>query len=347
MRKLSFYLVFILILSSQVINAQDIFKQHGFDKKPLTLSNGHYNEFFNNDKIVQIGTILLNTQTNQIIAFVDEDTTRALYLADLSSRWLSPDPLAAKYPQVSPYVFCSNNPINIVDLDGREGIVVSGQPGDHQGREHFLVNGLDRATAMAAQYNKAGGGEKVTWFIYNNGGEGGYDAKTIQKYQSLAGKAGINIQVVSDASDIVDYVNDKNGGNSRSQDLVSKFSYLGHATPGDLDVGFVDHGAWNLLTNDKIEPSDFSSDAFKSGSVVDVVGGCRTAVDGNLPGEQSVIDQFSNILDIKSIIYGSDVKIGYMGGVRTDNQLVKYKGTDGKQVNGHVVQINGKKEEKK
>lgn len=36
-----------------------------------------------------------------------------------------------------------------------------------------------------------------------------------------------------------------------------------------------------------------------------------------------------------------------MGGVRTDNQLVKYKGTDGKQVNGHVVQINGKKEEKK
>lgn len=36
-----------------------------------------------------------------------------------------------------------------------------------------------------------------------------------------------------------------------------------------------------------------------------------------------------------------------MGGVRTDNQLVKYKGTDGKQVNGRIVQINGKKAEKK
>ena len=119
MRKLSFYLVFILILSSQVINAQDIFKQHGFDKKPLTLSNGHYNEFFNNDVVVQIGSILLNTQTNQIIAFIDEDTTKALYLAELPSRWLSPDPLAAKYPQVSPYVYCLNNPIRFIDPDGR------------------------------------------------------------------------------------------------------------------------------------------------------------------------------------------------------------------------------------
>jgi len=56
-----------------------------------------------------------------------------------------------------------------------------------------------------------------------------------------------------------------------------------------------------------------------------------------LPGEQSVIDQFSNILDIKSIIQGSDVIIGYMGGVRSDNQLVKYKGTDGKKLYFQVV----------
>ncbi len=35
-------------------------------------------------------------------------------------RWLSIDPLAAKYPAFSPYSFVANNPINLVDPDGRE-----------------------------------------------------------------------------------------------------------------------------------------------------------------------------------------------------------------------------------
>jgi hypothetical protein len=167
----------------------------------------------------------------------------------LGRRW-NVDPLASKYPSISPYIFCYDNPINVVDPDGREGIVVSGQAGDHLGREHFLVNGLSRSKAMASQYKKDGNGETATWIIYNGGGKGGYDAKTIEKYQQLAGKAGVTVMVVSDASKIVDYVNEKAGDDSRSEDLISKFSYIGHATPGDLDVGFEDHGGWNMLTND-------------------------------------------------------------------------------------------------
>lgn len=124
MRKLRFFLGVALMLSYQLINAQDIFKQHGFDKNPLTLSNGRYNEFFNNEDTVQIGTVLLNSHTNEIIAFVDEDTAKTAYLAELSSRWLSIDPLAAKYPQFSPYVYVTNNPIIKMDPDGREGVIV-------------------------------------------------------------------------------------------------------------------------------------------------------------------------------------------------------------------------------
>lgn len=38
-------------------------------------------------------------------------------------RWLSLDPLMAKYPYFSPYIFTANNPIYYVDRDGREIII--------------------------------------------------------------------------------------------------------------------------------------------------------------------------------------------------------------------------------
>ena len=34
-------------------------------------------------------------------------------------RWLAVDPLAEKYYSISPYAFCNNNPVNLVDPDGR------------------------------------------------------------------------------------------------------------------------------------------------------------------------------------------------------------------------------------
>ena len=41
------------------------------------------------------------------------------YNSDLSI-WLSVDPMSDKYPGVSPYVYCANNPVRLVDKDGRE-----------------------------------------------------------------------------------------------------------------------------------------------------------------------------------------------------------------------------------
>ena len=124
MKKSNLSLVIALMLCFQLLNAQDIFKQHGFDKEPLTLSNGSYNEFFKNDEVVQIGTVLLNTKTNKMVAFVAEDTSKTKYLAENSSRWLSIDAMASKFPEVSPYVYVRNNPILRLDPNGLWDVTV-------------------------------------------------------------------------------------------------------------------------------------------------------------------------------------------------------------------------------
>ena len=129
MKELSLIFGIALMLCAQLINAQDIFKQHGFSKEPLTLSDGRYKEFFINDEVVQIGTVLLNTISNKVVAFVEEDTVKTSYLAEFSSRWLSVDPIAAKYPQVSPYVYCMNNPVKFIDPDGKDVIFLIAKNG--------------------------------------------------------------------------------------------------------------------------------------------------------------------------------------------------------------------------
>lgn len=49
------------------------------------------------------------------------------YHSDLSI-WLSVDPMSDKYPGVSPYTYCGNNPVRLVDPDGREiGWIDDGQ----------------------------------------------------------------------------------------------------------------------------------------------------------------------------------------------------------------------------
>ncbi len=42
-------------------------------------------------------------------------------------KWLSVDPLADKYPNISPYAYCGWNPINAIDPDGQDSIYVHDQ----------------------------------------------------------------------------------------------------------------------------------------------------------------------------------------------------------------------------
>ena len=50
------------------------------------------------------------------------------YSSDLSI-WLSVDPMSAKYPSLSPYVYCANNPVKLVDPNGEEAWEPDGKGG--------------------------------------------------------------------------------------------------------------------------------------------------------------------------------------------------------------------------
>ena len=51
----------------------------------------------------------------------------ARYYSNALGVWLSVDPLAEKYPSLSPYNYCAGNPINVIDPDGRVGIFINGR----------------------------------------------------------------------------------------------------------------------------------------------------------------------------------------------------------------------------
>ena len=96
---------------------------NGADKKEvLSLSGGKYVETFDEDSIEQIGSVLFNVNSRKIVGFVkaDDSDVAAQLKPEVISRWLSIDPLAAKHPHISPYVFGANNPIIYKDDDGRD-----------------------------------------------------------------------------------------------------------------------------------------------------------------------------------------------------------------------------------
>ncbi len=90
--------------------------------KVITLTQGRYEESFDDDSIQQIGTALVNVRTMQIVKLELSKEEQRVIDETAVSRFLSVDPLTKNFPMLTPYQYASNRPIDGIDMDGLEYI---------------------------------------------------------------------------------------------------------------------------------------------------------------------------------------------------------------------------------
>lgn len=119
----SFYALLLLALGlSYAAQAQQPFLKYGVRVKVATLSNGRFQEFFTNDSLRRIGSVVYDTRLHRVAYLLPPDSLVGHAKPDITSRWISPDPLSEKEMYITPYAFVNNNPVNKFDPDGRSGI---------------------------------------------------------------------------------------------------------------------------------------------------------------------------------------------------------------------------------
>ena len=182
-------------------------------------------------------------------------------------RWLAIDPKSAMYAGYSAYHFGYCNPIIVVDPNGEENIVIVGNQGSDPKSDtwqrknikqrHFLEAGLNEA--LNQKTNNTQNGEMTTMVVYS----GNYTQQELDYYKGRATKAGVNFITVSTTDEIVNYVNDKNTTgttNSRDNDLITDFAFVGHGRNDYLLPGYnavIQGEDWDALST-----ASFSENAF-------------------------------------------------------------------------------------
>ena len=78
--------------------------------------------------------------------------------------WMAPDPMAEKYPGMSPFVYCAGDPVNVVDPDGLDTLYAQtfwrqvkmiGETPDNTGKKYLVRGSTKRAAKRAFKDNES------------------------------------------------------------------------------------------------------------------------------------------------------------------------------------------------
>ena len=114
------FVLFIILSATTSLCGQtetNPFAKHGLKKVMMaTSSKGEFKEFHYNKEVIEIGSILYNTKTKEVIGYIDENIENDVTSATPA---MSIDPDCEKYYWISPYAYCLNNPVRFIDPTGK------------------------------------------------------------------------------------------------------------------------------------------------------------------------------------------------------------------------------------
>ena len=193
---------------------------------------------------------------------------------------------------------------------------------------------MDRCLKIRNAYKRENKNEKVVWIVFNsnNPRRGGYTKEDLAEYSIKSKNENIELIIVLSGNELVKFLNSRIHY-SDSNSFISKLHYYGHATPGHLEIGFINNRFWNKLISKEIPIKKINPNCFSDSAIINVVGGCRTSIKSVL-SKKSVADKFLH--KTNGVVLASDVRVYYPGGPVSDKTLVKKN-------NGQIVIFKGTK----
>ena len=173
-----------------------------------------------------------------------ESSPAARHYHPTLSIWLSVDPMADKYPGVSPYTYCGNNPVRLVDKDGRE-ICGGGDPLKRAARFDIFFEKKIRIPLMKMAKNGASDSEleSKAASLSNK-----YQKKLRQGYQSTErttwnGICTVGISVYSEAEEKIKV---KNRPDNQEMTICGEIPLAADVYAAEVD--FTPYGIENYAT---------------------------------------------------------------------------------------------------
>ena len=168
----------------------------------------------------------------------------ARYYSSSLGIWLSVDPMSDKYPSLSPYVYCADNPMRLVDVEGND-IQVFEQKDNKTGKTTVIFY----VTMRVENHSMA------TWDVISERAAGikqqieasfkGDDRKTNTQYET-------RVLFVSSTEEqfVLDFVNDIKGGNSMT---AGKIDEIGNVIKNTIQVEIDGYKENNIMNYNQSE----------------------------------------------------------------------------------------------